>query len=172
MILVAVALAIIIIITRYSCQKRQGASCRQAARKGCQVSTPCWTRQIQARPSQPPWARCSVFVPAPASRGPPCCYYYHYYYYTPIQATVGLGASQQRFYDSLPIRPILAPFPPCQGQPKTVQVFPDTIIPRLYRPTPLASTFQSTEHHHLRQSVISHPGNMPKPSQSSIAYNI
>jgi hypothetical protein len=30
---------------------------------------------------------------------------YYYYYYTPIQATVGLGASQQRFYDSLPTRP-------------------------------------------------------------------
>ena len=51
------------------------------------------------------------------------------YYYTPIQATAGLGASQQRFYDSLPAWPILAPFPPCQGQPKTFQVFSDMVIP-------------------------------------------
>ena len=47
----------------------------------------------------------------------PC---YYCYYYTPIQATVGLGASQQRFYDSLPAWPILAFSPPCQGQPKTI----------------------------------------------------
>ena len=60
---------IVIIIKCYSCQKRQGASCRQAANKGCQTPTPCWTRQIQARPNQP-WARCSVYVPSPASRGP------------------------------------------------------------------------------------------------------
>ena len=33
--------------------------------KGCQNPTP---RQIQARPNQP-WARCSVFIPPPASRG-------------------------------------------------------------------------------------------------------
>ncbi len=39
---------IIIIITRFSCQ-RQGASCRQAAVEGCHNPTPCWTRQIQAR---------------------------------------------------------------------------------------------------------------------------
>ena len=38
-------------------------------------------------------------------------YYYYYCYDMPIQATVGLGASKQRFYDSLPIRPILALFP-------------------------------------------------------------
>ena len=46
----------------------------------------------------------------------PCAFYnlelvsghYYYYYYTPIQATVGLGAFQQRFYESLPTRPILA----------------------------------------------------------------
>ncbi len=31
-----------------------------------------------------------------------------YIHYTPIQATIGLGASQQRFYDSLPAWPILA----------------------------------------------------------------
>jgi hypothetical protein len=37
--------------------------------KGCQNPTPCWTRQIQARPNQP-WARCSVFIPLPASPGP------------------------------------------------------------------------------------------------------
>ncbi len=48
--------------------KRQGASCRQAAVEGCQNPTPCWTRQIQARPNQPR-ARCSVFLPPPASRG-------------------------------------------------------------------------------------------------------
>jgi hypothetical protein len=36
--------------------------------KGCQNPTPCRTRQIQARPNQP-WARCSVFIPPPASRG-------------------------------------------------------------------------------------------------------
>ncbi len=30
--------------------------CRQAACKGCQIPTPCWTRQIQARPNQP-WPR-------------------------------------------------------------------------------------------------------------------
>ena len=45
------------------------------------------------------------------ARRPKCallCYlYYDYYYYTPIQATIGLGASQQRFYDSLPAWPIL-----------------------------------------------------------------
>ena len=38
--------------------------------KGCQNPAPCWTRQIQARPNQP-WARCSVFIPPPASRGHP-----------------------------------------------------------------------------------------------------
>ncbi len=48
--------------------KRQGASCRQAAVKGCHNPTPCWTCQIQARPNQP-WARGSVFIPPPASRG-------------------------------------------------------------------------------------------------------
>ena len=36
--------------------------------KGCQNPTPCWTRQIQARPNQP-CARCSIFIPNPASRG-------------------------------------------------------------------------------------------------------
>ena len=65
----AKSLIIFIITIRYSCQKRQGASCRQAASKGCQMPTPCWTRQIQARPNQP-WARCSVIVPPPASKGP------------------------------------------------------------------------------------------------------
>ncbi len=49
--------------------KRQGAPCRQAAeKKGCHNPTPRWTHQIQARPNQP-WARCSVLIPAPASRG-------------------------------------------------------------------------------------------------------
>ena len=48
--------------------KRQGASCRQAAAKGCHNPTPCWTRQIQARPNQT-WARCSVFIPDPTSQG-------------------------------------------------------------------------------------------------------
>ena len=63
-------------------------------------------------------------------------YYYYCYYYTPIQATIGLGAShaQQRFYDSLPAWPILALFPPCQGQPKTLQVFSDIVIPGLGLP--------------------------------------
>lgn len=33
--------------------------------------------------------------------------HYYCYYYTPVQATLGLGASQQqRFHDSLPTRPI------------------------------------------------------------------
>ena len=36
--------------------------------KGCQNPTPCWTRQIQARPNHL-WARCSVFISPPASRG-------------------------------------------------------------------------------------------------------
>ncbi len=54
------------------CAKRQGASCRQAAVKGCRNPTPCWTRQIQARPNQS-CARCSVFVPPPASRGQTSC---------------------------------------------------------------------------------------------------
>ena len=36
--------------------------------KGYQNPTPCWTRQIQARPNQPR-VRCSVFIPPPASRG-------------------------------------------------------------------------------------------------------
>jgi hypothetical protein len=53
----------------YTLFQKQGASCRQAASKGCQMPTPCWTRRIQARPN-PPWARCSVFVLPPASRGP------------------------------------------------------------------------------------------------------
>jgi hypothetical protein len=35
--------------------------------KGCQNPAAYWTRQIQARPNQP-WARCSVFIPPPASR--------------------------------------------------------------------------------------------------------
>ena len=54
--------------------KRQSTSCRQGACKGCQIPTPCWTRQIQARPNQP-WARCSVFLPPPASRGHSCFIY-------------------------------------------------------------------------------------------------
>ena len=62
---------VIIIYTCFSCQ-RQATSCRQAAVKGCHDPTPCWTRQIQAVPNQP-WARCSVFVPPPASRGHVCC---------------------------------------------------------------------------------------------------
>ncbi len=45
--------------------------CRQAAVKGCQNPTPCRAPQIQARPNQP-WARCSVFVPPPASRAYTC----------------------------------------------------------------------------------------------------
>jgi hypothetical protein len=36
--------------------------------KGCQNPTPCWTRQIQARPNQP-WGRCSVFLSPHASWG-------------------------------------------------------------------------------------------------------
>ena len=53
--------------------------CRQAACKGCQIPMPCWTRQIQARPSQP-WARYSaLYCPLPAGataqhmtlKGPP-----------------------------------------------------------------------------------------------------
>ena len=60
---------IIIIITisstRFSCQSKQGASADKLQVKA-QNPTPCWTRQIQARPNQP-WARCSVFIPPPAS---------------------------------------------------------------------------------------------------------
>ena len=41
--------------------------------RGCQNPTPCWTRRIQARPNQP-WARCSVFIPPPASRGQVICF--------------------------------------------------------------------------------------------------
>ncbi len=52
--------------------KRQGASCRQAAVEGCHNPTPCWTRQIQARPNLS-WARCSVVISPPASQGHPCC---------------------------------------------------------------------------------------------------
>ena len=48
--------------------KRQGTSRRQFAVKGCHNPTPCWTRQIQARPNQP-WTRSSVFILPPASRG-------------------------------------------------------------------------------------------------------
>ena len=44
-------------------------SCRQAAVEGCHNPTPCWTRQIQARPNQP-WVWCSVFVPPAGSRSP------------------------------------------------------------------------------------------------------
>lgn len=55
-------------ITRFQCQKRQGASCSNAADSGCQIPARRWTRQVQARRSQP-WARCTVFIPLPASRG-------------------------------------------------------------------------------------------------------
>ena len=48
--------------------KRRGASADKAACKGYQNAAPCWARQIRARPSQP-WALCSVFTAAPASRG-------------------------------------------------------------------------------------------------------
>ncbi len=48
--------------------RRQGITCRQAAGKGCHSPTPCWNRQIQARPNQP-WARCSAFLP-PRQLGP------------------------------------------------------------------------------------------------------
>ena len=60
----------IIIITRFSCQAvpRGKVRLQLVCNKGCQNTTPCWTRQIQARPNQP-WARCSVFIPPPASRG-------------------------------------------------------------------------------------------------------
>ena len=54
--------------TVYLPKERQGASCRQVTGKGCQVPAPCWTRPIQGRPNQP-WARCSVFMPPPATRG-------------------------------------------------------------------------------------------------------
>ena len=48
--------------------KARNVCSRQAAVEGRQNPTPCWTRQIQARPHQP-WARCSVFILPLASRG-------------------------------------------------------------------------------------------------------
>ena len=73
---------------------------------------------------------------SPSSAAPRCLFlpfgnFVHYYYYTPIQARLGLGASQQRFYHSLSTPPILAPSPPCESQSKIVYVYPDEIIPRL-----------------------------------------
>ena len=53
-----------------SCQ-RQGACADKLQVKAATHPTPGWTRQIQERPNQP-WARCSKFVPPPASRGPAC----------------------------------------------------------------------------------------------------
>ncbi len=61
-------LLLLLLILHAFAAKRQGASCRQAAVEGCHNPTPCWTRQIQARHNQP-WARCSVFISPPASRG-------------------------------------------------------------------------------------------------------
>ena len=43
-----------------------------------------------------------------------------------------------------------------RASPRLSKSFPNIFIPGLDRPTPFASTFQSTEHHHLRQSLISH----------------
>lgn len=37
-------------------------------------------------------------------------------HYTPVQATLGSNASQQRFCDSLATQPALKPVPPCQSQ--------------------------------------------------------
>ncbi len=54
--------------------KSQGASCRQVAGKDCHYPTPSWTRHVLAEPNQP-WARCSVFLPPPASRGKGHFYY-------------------------------------------------------------------------------------------------
>ena len=54
------------IITSFSWQEARCVR-RRAVCKGCQYPSPCWTRQIKVRPSQP-WARCSVFVPSPAGR--------------------------------------------------------------------------------------------------------
>ncbi len=65
---VIIILSLLLLLLHACPAKRQGASCRQAAIKGCHNPTPCWTRHIQARPNQP-WAQCSVFVPPPASRG-------------------------------------------------------------------------------------------------------
>ena len=56
----------IIIISHAFLPIKARCVCRQAAGKGCQNPTPCWTRQIQARPNQP-WARCSEFIPPPGA---------------------------------------------------------------------------------------------------------
>ena len=54
--------------------------------KGCQTPTPCWTRQIQARPSRP-WAQCSVFVPHPATRGHKYIYIHGMYWDSTVWRT-------------------------------------------------------------------------------------
>ena len=61
--------------------KRQGASCRQAAVKGCHNPTPCWTRQIQARPNQP-WARCCK--DCCLKKGKPACLKFEEKYAAPM----------------------------------------------------------------------------------------
>ncbi len=48
--------------------KRQGASCRQAAVKGCHNPNPCWTRQIQSK-TQPTVGTVLSIWTARASRG-------------------------------------------------------------------------------------------------------
>jgi hypothetical protein len=57
-----------IIITHLSClhvdKVRLQRSCSP---KAATNPTPCWTRHVQAWPNQP-WARCSLFLPPPASR--------------------------------------------------------------------------------------------------------
>ena len=59
---------LLLLLHAFPAYMRQGASADKLQSRATTYPTPCWIRQIQARPNQP-WARCSVFLPPPASRG-------------------------------------------------------------------------------------------------------
>ena len=62
---------IIYLLLLHAFPARSKVRLQTSCSKGCQnplMDSPLASRQIQARPNQP-WARCSVFIPPPASRG-------------------------------------------------------------------------------------------------------
>ena len=61
LLLLLLSLLLLLLLLLHASPTKREARCvlRHAAVKGCQVPSPCWTRQIQVRPNQPP----------PASRG-------------------------------------------------------------------------------------------------------
>jgi hypothetical protein len=82
---------------RHRAAAGHGRFCRRCMRTTTSFKAPC----------RPPGA---AMAPCRCSMQSLYLFFIHHYcHYTPMQATVGLGALYQHFYDSLPVRPILAP---------------------------------------------------------------